>query len=249
MRLDLRIVILLLVIIIAGLLALWKPWESATTDTITVNGEGTISAAPDQFVFYPTYQKKAASSKEAISQVSEVGNGVVTKLKGLGLADSDIKTSVQSGPGYDPVPLDSTSVSDSRPIPSSSNTATYSITAAAHTKEVAQKVLDYLVTTPVTYGISPQSSFSPNTKHKLEAEARQKGLADAHEKAVQTATSLGARLGKLKSASDVTQKGGPIMLEGKVAPAASSLDTATTPVLETGTEDLTFNVTVVYQIK
>jgi len=252
-RLDSRIIIIALLLIIVGMLAMWKPWEGAAKQTITVTGEGTISAAPDEFQFYPTYEKKAAESKEAISQVSTVGNEVVAKLKELGVAEKELKTNVSTNPVYTPYGTSEGATTDLRaPTPPTTKevSAQFSITATVHNKDVAQKILDYLATTPVLYGVSPQSTFRTETRKKLESEARGKALIDASSKADQTVSSLGAKRGRLVSVSDLNQYGGPIMLEGKVAPARDvASSTTTSPVLETGTQDLSFSVTVVYQIR
>ena len=248
-RLDLRFVVILLLLVIVGLLAYTKPWEARSKKTVSVTGEGTVNAAPDQFTFSPTYEKKAVDSKESIKQVSEIGNGVVAKLKELGVKAEDLKTTVNTNPSFDPIPLsDSTDSSIRKP---SSFGATYSITASVYDKKSAQAILDYLVTTPVLYGVSPQSTFRKETKTKLEAEARQKSLSDARAKAEQTVTGLGARLGAVESVSDLQQYGGPIILEDKVVSgsAIAPIQSSTTPILETGTQDLTFSVTVVYRIK
>lgn len=253
-RLDLRFLVIVLLAVIIGMLAVWQPWQGLTKRTITVTGEGTISAAPDEFIFNPVYEKKAASSEEALSESSKIGNAVIAKLKELGLQDADLKTTVTTNPSYEPYPVDSGSeqsrIAPIPPVKTKEYVSTYSVTATVHDAKVAQAVLDYIATTPVLYSVTPQSTFTKETRKKLESEARAKGLQDAREKASQSASELGSKVGKLVSVSDLNQYSGPIFLEGKVAPSMAR-DTATTtvPTLETGTQDLSFSVTVVYHIK
>ncbi|HEY1074712.1 MAG TPA: SIMPL domain-containing protein [Patescibacteria group bacterium] len=242
MKINLDLRFLCVVLLIAFLVALWgwKPW-SASTQTITVSGEATISAAPDEFVFSPTYQKRAAAVTDAISQVSELGNGVVAKLKEMGVAEEKIKTSVTSQQYYEPTTGKVTN----------EFAANYAVTATVNDKEVAKKILEYVATTPTLYGVSPQSTFTKETRKKLESEARGKGLADARAKAKQTAKELGVKLGRVATVTEGSGFGGPIIYgydAYATKPAATSQST-TPPVLQTGTEDINFTVSVVYKIR
>jgi uncharacterized protein len=240
LTLDLRFVTFLLLVIIGVMLALWKPWQGAGGKTITVSGEATVSAVPDEFIFSPNYQKKAATSNEAISQVSKLGNEIVAKLKELGITDDKIKTSVTSNPSYEPLTGKQ----------SSEYAALYSVIATVNDKELAKKVLDYIATTPTLYGVSPQSTFSKETRKKLESEARGKGLADARTKANQTAQELGVKLGKISKVTEGGGFGGPITIfDRKVAMPEIANQSTTPPILQTGNEDVNFTVNVEYQIR
>lgn len=251
LRFDLRFVIIVLLIIIAGMLWLWQPWQNTTPRrTVSVTGQGTVKAAPDEFIFSPSYQKSASTAKEAISQVSAVGNTTVAKLKELGLTSDDLKTDVYSTPEYDPTVYDNYGTDTYPEVVQSKikqHTATYSITATVHSKDVAQKALDYLVTTALTSAITPQSTFKAETAKKLESEARQAGLADAKQKATDTATGLGATLGKVVSISEPNAISPlPYMREGVVSSTAGD---TTAPTLETGVNEITYSVTVVFGIR
>ena len=52
-RLDFRLVSVVLVVVIIGMIALWRPWDDprAKDRTIEVSGTSKISAVPDEFVF------------------------------------------------------------------------------------------------------------------------------------------------------------------------------------------------------
>ncbi len=254
LRFDLRFVIVLLLIVIAFMLWLWQPWQDATPKrTISITGQAKVKAAPDEFIFSPVYQKSASTSKEAISKVSTVGNTTVAKLKELGLTSDELKTDVYSTPEYDPSVYEPVISDITGTYPEAvqfkikQHTATYSITATVHNKDIAQKVLDYLSTTELTSAITPQSTFKTATTKKLESEARQEGLADAKQKAIDTTTGLGAKLGKVVSISEpnaITPL--PYMREGV---SASSSQDAISPTLETGVNEITYSITVVFAIK
>ncbi len=240
LTIDLKFVTIALLVIIAVMLGLWKPWQGLAAKTIAVTGESTVSATPDEFVFNPTYQKKTDSVTTAIAQVSEQGNAIVAKLKEMGVADNKIKTNVTSNPDYD--------VTNGKQ--SGQYAANYGLTVTVNNKDQAQKILDYLATTPALYGVSPQSTFSQETRKKLESDARGKALADAKVKAQQTTSELGVRLGRVTTVTEGGGFGGPITLEGRadIAKPSIAVDTATSPVLQTGTQDINFSVNVVYRI-
>lgn len=247
---NMRILVIVLASILGATLLAWRPWTDASKQTITVTGEATVKAVPDEFTFTPQYQKTATSAQEAIASVSAVGNASVAKMKSLGAKDSEITTNVTTSKSYEPVPLSSEGGPGGIPTPigsvSKDIVATYTITATLHDKAVAQKALDYLATTPVLYAVTPQSTFSADTKKKLQAQARTEGVQDAHSKAVDIAKGLGSHLGSVVSVTEPT--GGIGIMPLSKASISSSTDANTTPVLETGMQDVTYSVTVVYRI-
>ena len=133
---DLRIVCVLLLVIILAMIGIWKPWQASggTDRTVTVTGTGKITAEPDYYQFSPSFQK--ATTAELNTQV----NTVTAKLKELGVAEKDIQ--VQSS-AYKSA--DSTSPMIA-PAPEKDATYAY-LTVKVASKELAQKVQDYIGTT------------------------------------------------------------------------------------------------------
>ena len=150
--LDLRIVVISLLIIMLGMLMSWRPWSASnsTDRSITVTGNATLKSAPDEYVFYPTYEFKDTDKDAALAQLTKQSDEVVAKLKELGVTDSNIKT---NSSGYDK-PLYYTEPS--------TDDVTYSLQldVTVSDKDLAQKVQDYLVTTTPTGSVSPQSTLS-----------------------------------------------------------------------------------------
>ena len=63
-RLDYRIVVVVLLLVIAGMLVLWKPWRpspSAKDRTIAVTGAATLRAEADEFIFSPSTSSPTAT--------------------------------------------------------------------------------------------------------------------------------------------------------------------------------------------
>lgn len=232
-----RKISLVLLAIIAIMLVLWRPWEAAPGDNsrvITVTGETKLTAEPDEFVFSPNYEFKSANKDAALQQVSAKSTEVIAKLKELGVADSKIKSNTGGG---------------ERSFFSTfgNNETTYSLqfTITVNSRDQAQKVQDYLVTTSPTGEVSPQPNFSDAKRKELESKARDGATREARAKADQSAKNLGFKVGKVKSVEDGTGFGGPIraLAEGVASDKSPKLS------VQPGQNELQYSVTVVYYVR
>jgi uncharacterized protein YggE len=239
--LDFRFLSAFLLLIIIAMLLIWQPWAGLSTRTVVVSGQATVKAAPDKFTFYPTYQATATTETAAIKAVSKKGNAVVNKLVALGVEEKNITTSVNADRYF----AVKDSSEDSEP------TATYSITALVSAKDLAQKVLDYLVTTNPIYGVSPQSNFADQTRKDLEDSARKLALADAKKRAEQTADELGIKLGKVVEISEPNWGGViPLGIEDRASTdSAGAPEVSTSPKLLIGEQEVTYQISVTYRIR
>lgn len=238
-RLDLRVIVALLLIIIAGMLAIWRPWEGTREErTIEVTGQATIKAVPDEFVFYPTYQFKNASRSSALSELTQKSEEITSELKKLGVEEKSIKT---NSSGYGEV----------MPPEDEKDTSTYVLQLAITVDDsnLAQKIQDYLLTTAPTGSVSPQAQFSDQKQAQIESEARDKATKEARKKADQSAQNLGFRIGAVKAVNDGTGFDGIIYptLGRSQADQAESSDQKLT--IQPGENELTYTVAVTYFIK
>jgi uncharacterized protein len=64
-----------------------------TTKTITVTGNGSVTAVPDQAGFDFTVETRASTARAALAQNSTAAAAVVAAVKNAGVADDDIQTS------------------------------------------------------------------------------------------------------------------------------------------------------------
>ncbi|QQG49706.1 MAG: SIMPL domain-containing protein [Candidatus Berkelbacteria bacterium] len=245
LRFDFRIITILLLVVIGVMLALWQPWAEADKRTVTVSGEATVKAEPDEFIFYPSYQKTGKDSAEAISAVSAFGNAVVDKLKELGVEDKEIVVNSSANKDYEVM----LGRPDPAPTGDGTYTAYYSLTITLNDKTLAQKVLDYIVTTSPLSGVSPQSTFATQTRKDLESRARAAALKDARTKAEQTANELEASIRQVVSVSE-PQWGGvvPMALDSR-AMATDPAETLSAPKLLVGEQDVTYAVQVVFRLR
>lgn len=234
LTLDWRVVSAVLLAVVVVMLVLWQPWAAkAAAKTITVRGEATIERVPDLFRFQPSYQHAD------VNKVTETGNTAVTKLKELGVKDADIKTTVSAA----------TSKPDGGPeilIYPPRSTSTYTINLTVNSKDLAQKVADYLASSGATGLITPQPDFSKATRAQLDLEARKKASADAKAKAQVMAEQLGGRLGKVVK---ISEDGGYGIMPSEGRAVEADKSTASSPTIQPGTNQVTYSFSVQFELK
>ena len=236
-----KILIIILFLIIVGMLLVWQPWKSTLNQdrSISVNGEATVKAAPDQYVFNPIYEFKNEDKAKALAEQTDKNNQIIAKLKELGVKDADIKNNAS---GY----------SNSYLVePASPERTTYnlSLTITVSDKDLATKVQDYLVSTKPEGQVTPQASFSETKRKELENQARDMATKDARAKAEQIAKNTGAKLGKVKSIQDGGGFGQPItaLYEDSVASSSSAIKQSMQ--IQPGENELNYVVSVSYHLK
>lgn len=245
LSLDFRVITMVLLVVIAVMLIIWKPWSgpNANDRTIEVRGESSISATPDEFVFYPSYEFKNADKTAALAEMSKKSDEIVAKLKGLGVAEADIKT---SSTGYDDKgirPVEPTTLTTET---TTTNTYTLSLTVTVTDESLVQKVQDYLVSTSPTGTVSPLANFSDEKRKALERAARSAAISEAKSKADQTAQKLGFEVGEVKTVSDGT---GFSTLPAEARSSDSTTSQGSSLGVHPGENELPYAVTVVYFIR
>lgn len=242
LRFDYRWLVVALLVVIAVMLVLWRPWEpryDKNASVVTANGQSTVKATPDEYVFRPSYSFENTDKTVSLGEANKKADEVVKGLRAAGAADKDIKSNVS---GYNTQPLINQATS--------SYQYTAAVTVTIHDNAIAQKVQDYLVTTSPEGDVTPQITFSEATRKQLEATARDEASKDARKKAEQLATNLGGRLGAIKSVTDGTGFGDTVPMYatageagGKAVPPSSILT------LQPGENELTYTVSVVYYLQ
>jgi uncharacterized protein YggE len=234
------IIIVLLLVTIGSLLLFWKPWDvaiNANTRRITITGQASTKAEPDQFVFSPSY------SKDTTDQATKLNDEIVAKLKSLGVTDAQIKNNASR--------YGSPELYYKVPVTGGKQQTTLSLTITLNDKKLAQKVQDYLVTTNPDGTITPYPSFSTDKRKELENKVRDQAIADARQKADKTASGLGAKIGKVISVSEGS--GGGVYpnamdsaagSEGGASVAPSTTDKSLG--VQPGSDEFNYSVTVVF---
>lgn len=235
LNLDFRLVTVVLLLVIAGMLALWRPWEGQRDDrTIAVTGESTIKATPDEFIFYPAYEFKNADKQAALDVAAKKSDELVAKLKAIGVPENGIKTNAD---GYD------------MPTYKDDTTPTYNLrlTVTVGSRDLAQKVQDYLLTTTPVGAVSPQAAFSDAKRKELESKARDEATKDARAKADQSAKNLGFSLGAVKTVADGAGFGRGVPPYAVDSNASSGAERQLT--VQPGENELSYSVTVTYFVR
>lgn len=236
----------LLVVALAVSIFLWEPWQAnikASDRTVSVTGDATITAEPDEYVFSPSYDFPNPDKAAALAAMTKKSDDVVAGLKKLGVADNKIKSnsSGYANGMYYPV--------------TNSGVYTYSlnITITTNDKILTQKVQDFLLSTGPSGSVSPLASFSKDKQKQLESQARDKAEKDAHDKATTSAKNLGFKIGSVKSIKDGSLSGDggcggfgacPVLDSALKNGSNASNSLAVQP----GQNDLNYSVEVVYFI-
>ena len=242
-RLDLRFVCLLLVLIIAGMLAVWQPWEERTgKKSLSVTGQAAVERMPDQYVFTPRFSSDAASPGDAVAEVSRKGTEVLAGLKQLGIAEDRVATRIDSVNAIE-------EGVESQLYPARSSEpyiATYYIICKVKDRAMAQKVTDFLAVNGAVGGITPEAEFTQETRAGLDAEVRQKALQDARAKAETEARELGIKLGPVITVNEdpsLNSRGSE-----RSRASAGMAGSGTAPVLS-GLQPVSLVLSVTYAIK
>lgn len=206
-----------------------RPASPASTGTtITVTGNGTAKAVPDQASFDFGVQTQAATASDALSRNAEQANAIVAALEKAGVDASQIQTT--------DVSLWPQTASDGTAIvgyqASNSVQATVPIARAGDTVDAA-------VGAGANNVDGPNLSVSDQTA--TYADALKQALADAKAKAQSIAEASGLTLGAVQAVSEGSDQSGPLPVYGEALSAAKPA-----PPVEAGTQQVQATATVTY---
>lgn len=220
------------------------------TNTITVQGSGKVNRAPDTAKISFTVQDEQKDVKVAQDTVSKKVEAVTAALKALGIEEKHIVTdSYNSYPQYDYV---NTIRCITTPCPSNSTPVirgyqvSHSVTVSVKDLDAVPGVLGALADAKVTNISGPNFGFEDDKA--VAREARDLAIKDAEAEAKKLARSLGVRLVRIVSFSD-SSGGYPQPMYARDMMAGTSTKAESVPNLPVGEQNITSNVTVVYEIK
>jgi uncharacterized protein YggE len=213
------------------------PVAGSIVKSITVNGDGKVKVKPDTASLSVGVQATAATATEALNQANTSAAALIAALKSAGVDSNDITTSGLSiYPQYS----------------STGNT----ITGYQASNNVTVTVRDIAKTGPVIDAAAAAAgdnitiggvSFYVEDSEALIGAARTDAISNARKRAGEYADAAGVSVGGVLQISEVSISNPvPMYYERSVA-ADSSVAGAPTPI-ETGTQDLTVSVTVVYEL-
>jgi len=213
--------------------------ESHTMPTVTVSGEGKISAMPDiaSLSFGVTTGRKA-TAKEAMTTLTTQMNAVIAAVKKSGIPDKDMNTEQFSlSPAYE--------WSNNR-----QNLVGYEAIQSLRVKVRDLDAVPNVLGAATGAGANEAGNvnFTIDDPEKSRAEARVKAITQAKQKAETLAQQLGLHLGSITS---FTEDGGntppvPMMArayDAGVANEAKSLD------MPVGEQDVKVTVSITYELR
>ena len=262
----LRVLVKLSALALLLMLAIWvgtqiwgSPWnkniraEITSTPyarTITVEGDGKVTIKPD----IARISLSVASTGKTVKEVTEQNNtsmaSVIAELKKLGIKSEDIMTSSYDlYPQYDY----NTPVYYDKPEPAKlPEIIGYSLTQSLDVKVRDLTKTDQVIDVATTSGANQVGSlyFDIDDMAPVKAEARKLAFDKAKEKAQQMAGAAGVSLGRVVTFSEGFTGGYPMVQYATNYASRDMMVSAESaaPAIESGSKDVTVNVSVTYEI-
>ncbi|MGE5552987.1 MAG: SIMPL domain-containing protein [Betaproteobacteria bacterium] len=210
------------------------------TAGISVTGEATAKADPDQAEFTLGLETRGATAREVQAKSAAAMAKVVQALTAAGLDRKDIRTST-----YNLTPVRRWDEKSGRDVLTGYQ-ATSLVTAV--TEETAE--VGALVDAAVSAGANTVQdiSFSVADPAEVRQQALARAIADARSRAQKMAEAAGVRLGKVIAMSDATTVEHPVTFTKEALDLGAASRTARTPV-EPGQIRFTTRVQVTFAIR
>ena len=215
------------------------PREAALLDTVSVTGTGRVRTAPDRFSFTAGVQTQAQSVEMAVNENNTRVAAVTAALKKAGATAEEIQTS-----GFSIYPQQD--YSQGQPPRLVGYQVSNNITVTKKQIGEAGKLLQAAIAAGVN--TSSGLSFSVADPTRGRDQGLRAAFDDARSKATLLATAAGRTLGPALAITEGTEPNVvPRPLPG-VRAMAAKVEVSEVPV-ESGTEELTFTVSVVFALR
>jgi uncharacterized protein len=208
--------------------------QRAATPTITVTGSGTAQGQPDTVTFQVGVRTTAADASSALAQNNARMAALVAALERNGVAKKDMQTSGLNV--YENTDSNGTLTGFS--VENDLNVTMHDVRRAGSAIDAAARAAGNGIT---LYGVS----FSISNQSRLLASARARAMRNARTQATQVAAGGNASLGSVVKVTDQENTSSPAY------PFPSAQGTAFSAVktpIESGTQSITVQVTVVYAL-
>ncbi len=212
--------------------------STTKTDIFSVSGEGKAIVKPDIALVNVGIEANGATVKETQNQINTVINKVSTALKGLGIAEKDIKTVNYSiNPNYD------WGSGRQRIIGYHANTT---LEVKVRDIDKANEVIDSATASGANQ--IGNITFDVEDKTKAEAEARQQAVDEAKKKAGEIAKASGLKLGKIINYSEGSS-GLPVPMVRESMKLGLGGGAAPTTDIQPGSSEIRIVVNLSYQLE
>lgn len=221
----------------------------SASNTITVSGDGEVFAVPDTATFSVTVQEEAKEVKAAQDVATKKGNDIKAYLKSQGIDEKDIQTTDYSVyPQYD---YTGTVCSGGYCPPGKQVLRGFQVSETLTVKvRDTQKAGDLLAGVG-SKGASSVSglNFTIDDQDALDAEARDKAIAKAKEKAEALADALGVSIVRVVGFSESESYPPMPYAYGMGGASDAVMSKVAAPEIAVGQNKITSNVTITYEIR
>ena len=205
---------------------------------ITVNGTGLVSGTPDVLELYLGVDTRAESAGEALEKNSELTVGVLKVLRDAGVDEKDIQTTNLSiYPAYD---------DDGEVVIAYS--VSNRVVAKLRDLNTAGDIIDEATEAAGDDIIVQGLYFSIDDNSKIVEQARTEAVKRAKTQAEQLAAAAGVELGELRSIDESYTPVGPALDAREAAPSTPTTTDGGSVPIQPGSEMLSVDVTLVYDI-
>lgn len=215
--------------------------------SITVSGEGEVTAKPDVATVSFTIRETAKTVPEAQKAAEAKIKAALKELDVLKVEEKDIKTTSYSvSPQYEPIPLCTAYMCPPQVTKISGYQVAQSVTVKVRKIDQAGEVVGLIGKVNITEISGPD--FTVDDMDKAQADAKELAIKEAKEKAETTAKSLGVSLGAITSFSD--DQGGyyPVMYARDAMSVGGAMK-AESVTLPQGESVIKSRVTITYTLK
>ena len=225
----------------------------AATNTISVSGEGEVTASPDIAPVSFSVREEAKKVADAQNKVDVKTKAALAAVRKLGVADKDIKTeNYSSYPKYEWHEATYSCMGLNCPPPQPGRQVligyevSQSVTVTVRDLDTTSAIIEALGTAGVTDMQGP--NFAIDKEDTLKAEARKQAIEKARTKAEVLARDLGVSLVRVVSFSE----GQNYPIYARTMMSAEKVDASPAPSLPEipqGEQKITSQVTVTYEIR
>ena len=217
-------------------------WQKpiSTNDTIAVTAEGKVTAIPDVGLISLAVESRGAGVNGVQANNTRKINDIVAYLKGLGVDKKDLRTTQ-----YNLAPIYSYD-----PKTGKQNLDGYSLNQTVEVKIRQLDKVGEVLAGSLERGANQvgQLSFTIDDPDKLQQEARLQAIAKARAKAEDLARAAGVTLGKVRSFSENVNTPPPYPMYYARDMAMGLESKAAAPAVEAGSQDVTVNVSLSFEI-
>jgi uncharacterized protein len=214
---------------------------AANPETVSVSGEARVTVNPDRFTFTTGVQTNAPTVEDAVNQNNEKVAAVIAALKKAGATDQEIRTA-----NFSIYPQqDYTQGKAPRII---GYQVTNNITVTKKQIAEAGKLLQVALNAGVNESSGLQFVVSDPAAGRDEGLRR--AVEDAHAKASLLARAAGRTLGRALTISEGNTPSAPPPrpMVGRVQAMSAKAEVSQVPV-ESGSQELTYTVSIVYELR